>query len=514
MSFVGLYCIKDYRCIFADRKIDYTSTQIYFTYFNYDMLYPNNSLDDYYLIIRNFFLDLADKGHLFWIDQRGNIVHCYQNTKKYIPLQNIDLLLSGLSKKSVKTFKNQLELQHWKIKQQKLDKKNQSFTPLQAKPTLISLDTLPMILGEKFSVNEKQFIKENNEIYINKFYPNSCLPDIANFIFTIDGIYPLHSGKYNTEKEIYKSKYYHVMQYLYHISRYRTDGFNYIMCWLSNMIRYITNNTTNSDLFRSVLILRGGERSGKEIFFNQIIQPIFGSEYCLRIDDKTLSKKSIKKEKSNKIFYNFDNISSSSLKDTEKKEFIRDILIKQDKNIVGIVITTDKKYIPYDLSGVECVVLDLPDDIKTMYIPDKFHSQFSLKYNLSVDLGIFSSILKCYNSNKEILYIKDIDITKKTTFENCIVEFASELTNSKNIPIFIEKAKGNNTDETFENIKKLYDKHKKVERKYIYEVFKQKYDYDISATTLYKKLKELDGNLFKTVLAPGGAKCFYFPDKN
>ena len=66
----------------------------------------------------------------------------------------------------------------------------------------------------------------------------------------------------------------------------------------------------------------------------------------------------------------------------------------------------------------------------------------------------------------------------------------------------------------FENIKKLYDKHKKVERKYIYEVFKQKYDYDISATTLYKKLKELDGNLFKTVLAPGGAKCFYFPDKN
>lgn len=53
-------------------------------------------------------------------------------------------------------------------------------------------------------------------------------------------------------------------------------------------------------------------------------------------------KKSIEKEKSNKIFYNFDNISSSSLKDTEKKEFIRDILIKQDKNIVGIVITTDK----------------------------------------------------------------------------------------------------------------------------------------------------------------------------
>ena len=164
-------------------------------------------------------------------------------------------------------------------------------------------------------------------------------------------------------------------------------------------------------------------------------------------------EKSIGKEKSNKIFYNFDNISSSLLKDIEKKELIRDVLIKQDKNIVGIVITTDKKYIPYDLPGVEYVVLDLPDDIETIYIPDGFHSQFGSKYNLSVDLDIFSSILKCYTSSKEILYIKDIDITKKPTLKDCIVEFASELTNSKNIPTFIEKTKENNTDETFENIK-------------------------------------------------------------
>ena len=510
-----LFCKKDYRQLFIDGKTVYFPTPIPFQYFNYDMLYPNNPLDNYYyIIIRNFFLDLANKGHLFWIDQRGNIVHYCQNIKKYIPLQNIDLLLSVLSKKSVKTFKNQLELQHWEIKQQKTDKKKQSFIPSQAKPILIALDTLPMILGEKFSVNKKQFIEESDGIYINKFYPNSCLVDIANFIFTIDGMYPLHSGKYSTENEIYKNKYYHVLQYLYHISGYRIDGLDYIMRWLSNMIRYITNNIINTDLFRSILILRGGERSGKEIFFNQIIQPIFGSEYCLRIDDKMLSKKSIGKEKSNKIFYNFDNISSSLLKDIEKKELIRDVLIKQDKNIVGIVITTDKKYIPYDLPGVEYVVLDLPDDIETIYIPDGFHSQFGSKYNLSVDLDIFSSILKCYTSSKEILYIKDIDITKKPTLKDCIVEFASELTNSKNIPTFIEKTKENNTDETFENIKKLYDKHKKVERKYIYELFKQKYDHDISATTLYKKLKELNENFFKTVQAPGGAKCFYFPDKN
>lgn len=77
-----LFCQKDYRQLFMDGKIVFSPAPIPFQYFNYDMLYPNNPLDYYYLIIRNFFLDLANKSHLFWIDQRGNIVHCYQNTKK------------------------------------------------------------------------------------------------------------------------------------------------------------------------------------------------------------------------------------------------------------------------------------------------------------------------------------------------------------------------------------------------------------------------------------------------
>jgi len=50
-----------------------------------------------------------------------------------------------------------------------------------------------------------------------------------------------------------------------------------------------------------------------------------------------------------------------------------------------------------------------------------------------------------------------MDITKKATLEDCIIAFASELVSSQNMLNQIDKVKWNNTDETFDNIKKLYD---------------------------------------------------------
>ena len=94
--------------------------------------------------------------------------------------------------------------------------------------------------------------------------------DAAKLMFTIDGMRPIYS-KYASDTDIHQTEYYHTMQYLYHISRYRMDGFNYIICWLSNMIRYMANNIIDNNLFRSVLILRGGERSGKEIFLIKLL---------------------------------------------------------------------------------------------------------------------------------------------------------------------------------------------------------------------------------------------------
>lgn len=470
----GPYCIKDYRCLFEGKGITCLQYPSLIFHNNYQEVYNNP-----------FFSKLANAGYIFGIDKGGDIIYYFKNKIKHVPFRNLDFLLSKISEVDVKAFKTISELSKWRTKQQ-----NTSLL-------LVALTDLPIIFGTTFVASNNKFIQYyHKEFYLNLF----C---IGNHLTNSNYFYGLESNAF-----------YCTLQYLYHISGYETNKFNYIMCWLSNMIKFINNDVIDSSLFNSILVLRGGEKSGKEIFFNQIIQPLFGNEYCLRLDSKTLSQKNLEKEISNKIFYNLDNISSDSMRDRKKKELVHNILTKQDKNILGTVITTDIKYIPYDLSGIEYVVLDLPDDVATMYIPHEFKNQFNLKDSLTYDLCNFSRILKSYTSNTIISYIKDVDITKKLILEDCIIEFASELTSSQSLLNHIDKVKWNKTDETFENIKELYNKHKKIERKYIYELFKQKYDYDISATTLYKNLKQLDENLFKTVLAPGGAKCFYFPDKN
>lgn len=59
------------------------------------------------------------------------------------------------------------------------------------------------------------------------------------------------------------------MQYIYHISGYNKDKFNYIMCWLANMFKYIANDSNigfDQKLLKSILVLVGEEKTCKEIF--------------------------------------------------------------------------------------------------------------------------------------------------------------------------------------------------------------------------------------------------------
>ena len=87
MHSAELFSPKDYRQLFIDRKIIYSTAPIPFEYFNYDILYSNNLFPNSHScpVARSLFLNLADKGYLFWVDQGGNIIHYYQNTKNMFP---------------------------------------------------------------------------------------------------------------------------------------------------------------------------------------------------------------------------------------------------------------------------------------------------------------------------------------------------------------------------------------------------------------------------------------------
>ncbi|HEC1728396.1 TPA: hypothetical protein R1703_001534 [Campylobacter lari] len=126
---------------------------------------------------------------------------------------------------------------------------------------------------------------------------------------------------------------------------------------------------------------------------------------------------------------------------------------------------------------------------------------------INLDLCNFADILRAYvlTDQTALTAPKDMDIMIKPTIESSIEKFASELKNSRDL---LTRLQALQSHETYKNIEKLYNRHKKIERKYIYQLFKCKYDYDISASVFYKHLTQIDAMSFKMVLAPGGAKCF------
>ena len=184
-----------------------------------------------------------------------------------------------------------MELEIWHLKYYREYKKIQEpIKKIILKPreneVCLALDTLPIVLGDVFDVHKEKFATYDNRktFYINKFYRcDNLLHNI--FILKTPDIYSI------------------TMQYLYHISGYNKDKFNYIICWLANMFRYITNNSNidfDPKLLKSILVLVGGEKTGKEMFFNNIVKPLFGEDYCLKIDNELLLHKNLEKEKSNK----------------------------------------------------------------------------------------------------------------------------------------------------------------------------------------------------------------------
>lgn len=501
----GSASLWDYKSIFLEQKAYYCQHLISIEYDNSLLLYTNNPIIHN---TKNLFENLARCGHFFWINQNGNIIYNHNNKSSQILFQNIEWFLNSLSKENVKIFKTKLELDKWCSKHEQDYERKEPFQKLihdYKKIYSVALDLLPIVLDEVFDVGGRRFITHNNKttFYINKFCPTANLmADDRNFLNT-----------YSIQN--FSNTYSITMQYLYYLSGYNEIKFNYILSWLLNMIKFIAgSDDIDMTLLRGVLILVGGKKSGKEIFFNNIIKPLFGDEYCLIIDDDRLSDKKLEKEMYNKIFYNLDNISSYD--SASNKNLIQDILIKKDKNTIGIIITTDRQYVPYELQNIQYSVFKIPDDIEQIYLPSKY--EFSnLKSYLNDDLINFSIILKHYASNIPLSYTKDIDISKEPNLDNCIIEFAKELIGNVNIlkeikSIIIQSKK--NSSQELDYIEKLYNKHKKIERKYIRKLFNYKYGFDISSKILYSELEKFDPNFFRKSLAPGGAKCFYFPNSN
>ncbi|MBP3674933.1 MAG: hypothetical protein J6I71_00440 [Campylobacter sp.] len=112
-----------------------------------------------------------------------------------------------------------------------------------------------------------------------------------------------------------------IKDYISHLANNQNEYINLIICYLQFIILPLYLHSQDLSKFQLLLVIVGGNKSGKEIFFNNIIKSILGEKYCLDVDDDLFSKKDYIKEFDNKIFYNFNNISSKSMANKEKRNW-------------------------------------------------------------------------------------------------------------------------------------------------------------------------------------------------
>ena len=423
--------------------------------YNFNYSYPTDVFQSSY----NILIELENIGSVVWLDNTGKICQDSNNIVRNVNRSNLSQLLSSLLGRQIYIFRNTLEFN------------NKTKKTLLPRNSILLLSTLRIVNGEVFATYANSgFI--NQSYSINVFYRN-----------TFHRSFYLETNKRND------IKFSIIIEYINYISNYNIDKFNYIMSLLSKFVKHISMVT---DLFTpsptsNILVFVANKDSGIDIL-------------------------------KNKILYIFNNITAKTTTNKTKKEALENFFCPTDYLCSSIdikIITAEKSYLPFNIKfeySVFMVSGSLENFLQSIK-ENNINTIDELKNKILLDLENFANILRAYVlKNKNALTIpKDVDVTIRPALEYCVAKFADGLKNDNNL---LTKLQELYVDKIFKDIEKLYDKHKKVERKYIYEVFKQKYDYDISATILYKKLKEIDGNLFKTVLAPGGAKCFYFPDKN
>ena len=221
------------------------------------------------------------------------------------------------------------------------------------------------------------------------------------------------------------------------------------MNWLAAFFKNLNNRSTTT------LVFLGNKESGKEILFEEIIKPLFGQEYCLKITDLVLETTSVQKLLKNKLFYNIDNLSDSSIKDKKTRRIINDLLSKDTIDVIEnkesiveyqkygqMIITIDEAYLTYiDKNFESYSLLKIPDEL-------------TLVENFNIEQNFSGQDFK--NNNQQATdfeeYLKKLNITSK---EKLIDAIKNDLTNFA----FILKGYSVNLDilnDPFENDDKKY----------------------------------------------------------
>jgi len=90
--------------------------------------------------------------------------------------------------------------------------------------------------------------------------------------------------------------------------------------WAINWLAYFFQTLKRSQVS---LLLRGSQGSGKGIFFDEVVKPLFGSDQTIQINDKSLGTQFLGSIIEGKLFYNLDEVQHDIASSKKVKNFLK-----------------------------------------------------------------------------------------------------------------------------------------------------------------------------------------------
>lgn len=344
----------------------------------------------------------------------------------------------------------------------------------------IHIANLPLIHKEEFSPERKQiFYLQHSMYYKNKYLPS---------------VYMLNTLP-NIDLQQYDS---FILSFILAMTKNNETKAIHFFIWLVNSYQSLCK-------LSHVLVLHAQADIYMKLLYEEIIEPIFNSKFCAKIDSDNLNKKALTDILHEKVIYNFHNITTNTILNVPAKELSKRLMYKDKYKInsntittkANILITTTSNYIPLLTKDVPSIFIEIASNLndfckKRAINSDCYNTVASL---IKGDLFSFTRILNGINL-KKLNYRQEINFNNSIQSTNIIDGDVDAL---KAFVISIKNKDLIFFKEIEIKSPKLYTKlvddlnKKRIDRKNLIEYFSILFGKDIYKTNrmLITKLKEI-----------------------
>lgn len=280
------------------------------------------------------------------------------------------------------------------------------------------------------------------------------------------------------------------------------EHFEWVLNWFAQFFQTLEKSQVS-------LVFRGAQGAGKGILWNEVIQPLYGMDSTIQVNDKALETNFLGGIVEMRLFYNLDEISHNIASSKKVKNFLKALVTnpsisveKKNKNleketpIYGqILITSNEPYvIEVEPGDRRFTVLITGEKLsKVNYLG--YGNYISFVGAIRKEIPYFANYLKKYKIDAELASTA-LDTKAKTALIHATNDkftmFANAIKN-RDIAFFVELE--DERQYLYDEVKENFEKHR-IDKMQIKTYFEYLFGKELSSKEIMQKLRAIDPALF------------------